>query len=268
MGSLPDYKGNIMKLNKKFIIIFLFFMSVFVFGQNTVVKIKKGDTLYQISRQYKVSVSVLLSFNNLESTDTLNIGQEIRIPFSYTVIRGDTLYGIARDSGIGIDELCKLNGIEKTHILKMGESLLLPVSDINTHQDLKLESTVNIVHEDKQSADYFWPHAGERISMSGKLKGEEILGNKGDEIVSVSSGKVVWVAPYRGYGQLIMVETNDHHIYAYGGNEETLVKVGDRVFPGTTLGLMGISSIERNAKAFFFVYKDGKPVDIEKAPRG
>ena len=65
-----------------------------------------------------------------------------------------------------------------------------------------------------------------------------------------------------------MVETADHHIYAYGGNEETFVKVGDRVSPGTALGLMGINSIGRNAKAFFFVYKDGKPVDTDKAPRG
>lgn len=268
MGTLPDYKGNIMKLNKKLFLLLLIFISVFIFGQNPIVKIKKGDTLYQISRQYKVSVSLLLSFNNLHSSDTLNIGQEIRIPSSYTVIRGDTLYGIARDSGISLDELCKLNGIEKTHILKLGETLLLPVKEMNSQQDLKVESSVNIVLEDKQYADFFWPHAGERVSMSGKLKGEEILGNKGDEIVSVSSGKVVWVAPYRGYGQLIMVETNDHHIYAYGGNDETLVKVGDRVLPGTTLGLMGINSIERNARAFFFVYKDGKPVDTEKAPRG
>ncbi|MEA1911249.1 MAG: peptidoglycan DD-metalloendopeptidase family protein, partial [Spirochaetota bacterium] len=121
--------------------------------------------------------------------------------------------------------------------------------------------------EDKQYSDFFWPHSGERVSMRGKLRGEEILGNKGDEIVSVSTGKVVWVAPYRGYGRLIMVETNDHHIFAYGGNEETLVSVGDLVYPGTTLGLMGLNSIERNAKAFFFVYKDGKPVDTEKAPR-
>lgn len=268
MGSLPDYKGNIMKLNTKLLTITFLLLSTFIFGQGYTVKIKKGDTLYQISREYKVSVSLILSFNNLQSTDTIKIGQEIRIPSTYTVTRGDTLYGIARDSGIGINELYKHNGIDKNYVLKPGDTLLIPKKANGTEATMKIENTVSIVHEDKQYADFFWPHAGERVSMSGKLKGEEILGNKGDEIVSVSSGKVVWVAPYRGYGQLIMVETNDHHIYAYGGNEETLVKVGDRVTPGTTLGLMGINSIERNAKAFFFVYKDGKPVDIEKAPRG
>ena len=258
MGSRPDHKDNIMELNKKIIIIMLLMLSVFIFGQETILEIKKGDTLYQISRAYKVSVSLLLSFNNLQSTDTLKIGQEIRIPSFYTVIRGDTLYGIARETGIGLDQLYKINSIDKNHILKLGETLILP----------KLEISEQLVTVEKQYADFFWPHSGERLSMNGKLKGEEILGSKGDEIVSVSTGKVVWVALYRGYGRLIMVETKDHHIYAYGGNEETLVKVGDAVTPGTALGLMGINSIERNAKAFFFVYKDGKPVDTEKAPRG
>ena len=198
MGSLPDYKGNIMKLNTKLLTITFLLLSTFIFGQGYTVKIKKGDTLYQISREYKVSVSLILSFNNLQSTDTIKIGQEIRIPSTYTVTRGDTLYGIARDSGIGINELYKHNGIDKNYVLKPGDTLLIPKKANGTEATMKIENTVSIVHEDKQYADFFWPHAGERVSMSGKLKGEEILGNKGDEIVSVSSGKVVWVAPYRG----------------------------------------------------------------------
>ena len=257
-----------MELNRKAIIITLICISALLYGRESVIKIKKGDTLYGISRQYKVSVSLLLSLNNLQSTDTLKIGQEIRIPSSYTVKRGDTLYGIARNAGIGLDELCSINGIDKNHILKLGATLLLPQNNSSVLESPKEEVTVNVVYEVKQDTQFFWPHSGERVSMNGKLKGEEILGRKGDEIVSVSTGKVVWVAPYRGYGRLIMVEADDHYIYAYGGNEETFVKVGDRVLPGTSLGLMGINSIERNAKAFFFVYKDGKPVDPDKAPRG
>lgn len=268
MRSCPDYKGNIMEINKKLFIIILLTISAFIYGQESVVRIKKGDTLYQISRQYNISVSLLLSFNNLHSTDTLKIGQEIRIPSTYVVKKGDTLYGISRDTGIEIDEIYRLNDMDKNHVLMLGEVLLLPLNDIVMVDKNKDESSLGIDREEKQYADFYWPHSGERVAMNGKLKGEAILGTKGDEIVSVSSGKVVWVAPYRGYGSLIMVETNDHHIYAYGGNEETLVKVGDSVQPGTILGLMGINSIVKSAKAFFFVYKDGKPVDTEKAPRG
>ncbi len=265
MKLSPDHKGSIMELNKKAILIILIFFSFYIFGENTIIKIEKGDTLYKISREYKVSVSLLLNYNGIENADSLKIGREIRIPSCYTVKKGDTLYGIARNENVSFDKLCTVNGFQKNHLLKLGEIILLPEKNIQEKELLVTEKTVA---EDTANSDFFWPHNGERVSMNGKLKGEEILGEKGDKIVSVSSGMVVWVAPYRGYGQLIMVENSDHHIYAYGGNDKTFVKVGDKVFPGTTLGLMGINSVEKNAKAFFFVYKDGKPVAPEKAPRG
>ena len=64
--------------------------------------------------------------------------------------------------------------------------------------------------------EYFWPHQGEQVSLNGKLVGKEIKGSTGDPVVSVSSGKVIWVAPYHGYGKIIMVEAPDKHIFAYG----------------------------------------------------
>jgi lipoprotein NlpD len=257
-----------MRLLKIATILILLGITTTIYGEESLVHIEKGDTLYQISKEYKVSIDFLLKYNGIENANTIKIGQEIKIPHSYKVKRGDTLYGIAREAGISFDELCKINGLDKNHLLKLNEVILLPSKEtIPEPQETAVPEPV-IVFEDKSGIDYFWPHAGVRVSMSGKLKGEEILGEKGDEIVSVSTGKVVWVAPYRGYGKLIMIETASHHIYAYGGNEETFVKVGDNVFPGTSLGLMGINSIEKNAKAFFFVYKDGKPVETAKAPRG
>ena len=254
-----------MKLNKKALLIIFLSFSYLLFGENSVITIEKGDTLYKISREYKVSISLILSFNNIENADSLSIGQKIQIPSSYTVKKGDTLYGIARTENVSFDKLCTINNIKKDKLLKLGEILILPEKDI---QEKEILVTAKEPPIESSKTEYFWPHDGQRVSMNGKLKGEEILGEKGDKIISVSSGMVVWVAPYRGYGQLIMVENNDHHIYAYGGNDETFVKVGDKVQPGTTLGLMGINSVEKNAKAFFFVYKDGKPVAPDKAPRG
>ena len=75
------------------------------------------------------------------------------------------------------------------------------------------------------------------------------------------------MAPYRGYNKLIIVESPDTHIYAYGGNDLCLVTVGDQVFPGMEIGKLGVNPHEGSAKAFFFVYKNGTPVDPEKAPR-
>jgi len=130
------------------------------------------------------------------------------------------------------------------------------------------ESTYVRYNEITDGKNILWPHAGKRSALDGKLQGTQILGSRGDQVVAVNGGEVVWVAPYRGYGTLVMVESKDHHIYAYGGNETTYVDVGQKISSGTVIGRVGINPIEKNAKVFFFVYKDGKPVDTASAPRG
>lgn len=270
-------------------------------AEHIVVTVESGDTLYSIGRSYNVSVQDLIRANGIVNPRALKEGMEITVPSTYVVSKGDTLYGIARRNDITVDELCDLNDISQESILKIGQVLLLPrdKTERNESQAVRLADTET--EEGKregngsESADsreteqkdetqvqqteisyaevtdgkkIFWPHTGERTDLNGKLRGTQILGNRGDQVVSVSSGEVVWVAPYRGYGTLVMVESDDNMIYAYGGNETTYVKMGDNVSAGSVLGRLGINPIERSAKVFFFVYKNGKPVDPAKAPRG
>lgn len=44
--------------------------------------VQKGDTLYKISRRYRVEINDLIEVNNLENPDCLSIGQKIVIPKS------------------------------------------------------------------------------------------------------------------------------------------------------------------------------------------
>ncbi len=275
MVSLSDHEKSGMGLNKAFFLFIILFSPFLLYagGGGTVI-IKAGDTLYGISRRYNVPLNDLITCNNIKDPSALKIGTVLKIPFFYTVRKGDTLYGISRKYSIGISTLCRLNNISSNHVLTIGEKLRVPfkekapdapvVKAENAQSNVALPGNGSPAEADN---NLLWPHKGKRIAIKGKLTGEEILGKKGDTIISVSSGKVVWVAPYRGYGKLIMIETKDKHIFAYGGNEETLVKVGDQVKPGTVIGTMGIDPIEKNAKAYFFVYKGGKPVDPRKAPR-
>lgn len=247
--------------------------------------VEKGDTLYSIGREFNVSVQALIRANGIVNPRALKAGTRITVPNTYIVQKGDTLYGIARRNEISVEELCEVNGIEKDAIIKVGQALELPgsavlvaadeqESDSRTDRDgdenaeETLEKDSRSYTEVVQGKDVLWPHAGSRSRLNGKLRGTQISGSRGDEVVSVSSGKVVWVAPYRGYGNLVMVESSNGMIYAYGGNEATYVEVGDQVEAGTVLGRLGINPIEKTAKVFFFVYKNGKPVDPATAPRG
>ncbi len=246
--------------------------------------IKAGETLYRLSREYGVAVEELKRINDIDDVSDIRVGTRILISKeqisvsttdTYTVKKGDTLYRIARNNGMSLNELLRINDLETNHVLKAGEVLKITINEAGA-EDRAVNQQALVVNSEKtgneegsgeKDAEFFWPHQGERANLNGKLVGNEIKGRNGDPVVSVSSGKVIWVAPYHGYGKIIMVEAPDKHIFAYGGNSDTLVNVGDNVRPGQKLGLLGAGGSEGDAKAFFFVYRNGKPVDPEAAPR-
>ena len=117
-------------------------------------KVKKGDTLWGISRMWSVSVDELCAVNNISKTDTLRVGQKLEIPRGgfltkadknikttdnasyYTVKRGDTLSGIAKRSGMSVKELKLLNNLN-SDVIRIGQKLALK-------EGVKLESTTPV----------------------------------------------------------------------------------------------------------------------------
>ena len=91
--------------------------------------VKKGDTLYGISKMYNVSVDDIKKYNGLTSND-LSVGKVLKIPNtinvydSYTVKRGDTLYSIAKKYNITVDRLRQLNNLSSNN-LSIGEKLII-----------------------------------------------------------------------------------------------------------------------------------------------
>ena len=97
--------------------------------------VKKGDSLYSISKIYGTSVDEIKKLNYLTSNN-LVIGQILRIPEMYTkpedmvipnyvnyeVKKGDSLYSIAKKYGVLVDEIMKDNSLNNM-ILKIGQIL-------------------------------------------------------------------------------------------------------------------------------------------------
>jgi murein DD-endopeptidase MepM/ murein hydrolase activator NlpD len=281
----------------------LFLFASASFGEQQVHTLQKNETLYRLSRQYNVTVEAILTANNIDDPTTLKVGQKIIIPHSYLVKPGDTLYGIARKHNTTVDKLLRLNDLDEGYVLKVEDIILLPregpvrtasaaeTSDSGypdtgnapgeedhgaAEQEVPKKSNVASPQtENDRAADreldlqreLFWPVNGEIHPYEGKLSGTHIEGERGDPVVSISSGEVVWVGPYRGFGNVILIQSPDRFIYVYGGNEKTKVAVGETVNPGMEIGTLGIHPHGEKPVLFFTVFKDGKPVDPEKAPR-
>ena len=264
-----------------------------LYSEELIHTLKTGDTIYGIARKYNIPEILLLERNDITDPKKLWVGQKLIIPSILIIEKGDTLYQIAKYYEMSIAELRQINNLDEDYILKIGDTLFVPAlayAGDNPGDDSETKSAAGedtIAIEDsgelvtaenepeqenpQKNADptkNHWPLIGERTPMEGKLIGLVINGRIGSKVVSVSSGRVIYVGPRRGFGNVVFVQSDLGYIYMYGGNEDTSVSVGDILNAGEQVGTLGISVIEKDPQMYFMVYKDGKPVEPEKAPRG
>jgi membrane-bound lytic murein transglycosylase D len=95
--------------------------------------VKKGENLSYLAQKYGVSVSTIMSVNNLSNKHVLKIGQRLLIPSTsdltlenYKVKAGDTVSDLAVKFGSSEQEIKKLNGLDNPHYIKKGQSLQIP----------------------------------------------------------------------------------------------------------------------------------------------
>ena len=91
--------------------------------------IKRGDTLYQIARNFGISVDALKNANGLTS-NLINVGEELVVPVltklnTYTVTEGDTLYRLALKYGVTVNYLKSINNLSNDSLYP-GMKLLIP----------------------------------------------------------------------------------------------------------------------------------------------
>lgn len=268
----------------------MLFISTFAMAATTYT-MKKGDNLSTVAQKYGVSVSDIIKANNIKNPNKVNVGTKLIIPpktTKYTVQKGDTLTGIAKKYGTTVAALKSANNIKDTDKLYIGKVLVIPGGS-SSNTNIKPSTATAQKPAPKpapkpatttaqkpaakpaapvnEKAPYFWPAEGPREPLNGKLKGTMISANKNTVVHSVSSGEVIYEGQYRGMGRVIFVQSDSGYLYIYGGNEDTMVKKGDKVIPGTELGIPLANMETGKAIVYFSVYKDGNPVDERKAPR-
>lgn len=101
-------------------------------------EVKRGDTLYSISRQYNVPLDAIMRRNPFVDIYNLQIGTMLCIPsrvffpfnnvIAYVVQAGESLQDILEKFDIDLDDLLEMNRLDSLN-LRPGMELQIPVED-------------------------------------------------------------------------------------------------------------------------------------------
>lgn len=206
-------------------------------------RVKRGETLYSIARQYDITLQALRNANNFSETYVLKEGDLLKIP-----VKPQERQRAGETAG---------TPAEKAPSGGKAGSGERPAPGIPRIMEPKtVDNSIR------------WPVAAKEVLyMTGKLYGVALLGERSEPVKSLTQGTVVSAGPYRGFGKVAIVQVSGGYLYVYGGCESLAVKEGDKVKSGSELGRLGIDAVSRKPQLFFLVYRSSTPIDPAKAPR-
>ena len=132
-----DKKNSIIFLT--LLLWFIFSISFYSFADNNdefiTYKVTNGDTLWSISKEYNISLNLILALNNIEDKDSLSIDQIIKIPQDnlpaadydvYIVKEGETLWSIAQEYNLSVDLILATNNLANSELISIGQEMKIP----------------------------------------------------------------------------------------------------------------------------------------------
>jgi len=149
--------------------------------------------------------------------------------------------------------LIKLDGQERK--MAVLESILL-----NTHIEEEIFISGRPITKGWLSS-YYGVRKDPFTSMPAMHKGLDFAGEEGTDVIATGAGVVTWADTRFGYGNLVEVDHGDGVVTRYGHNKTLLVKVGDIVTKGQSIGKMGSTGRSTGPHVHYEVLKRGKQID-------
>ncbi|WP_027209624.1 peptidoglycan DD-metalloendopeptidase family protein [Burkholderia sp. WSM2232] len=196
----------------------------------------------------------------------------------YRVNPGDTLAGIASAYGRGPQDLAAWNGLPVNAAVAPGQvlrvappmasgSIVTPPASVAPNAGAPTRGPTAppapAASAVPQQGVLQWPLRGPVLKTfaAGRSNGIVIGGRPGDPVKAAATGRVVYAGSgIEAYGPLIIIKHDDSLITAYGQNSTLLVKEGDAVAQGQTIGEVGVDG--RGVGSIQFeVRQNGQPVD-------
>jgi len=222
--------------------------------------VRSGDTISEVAKMFKVSISTILWANNLTSKSVLKTGQTLIIlpvtGISYTIAKNDTVSGIAKRFSADADDIYKYNDLNKSSVLVVGQKIIIPDAEISEggNQSVKIKVAPyepvigNVASLPSYPGYYSCPlRTG---SISQKLHGRnavDIAAPVGTPIYSMAAGTVIITksngAWNGGYGNFVVISHPNSTQTLYAHMSKSIVFAGQNIGKGEIIGYIGMTGL-------------------------
>jgi murein DD-endopeptidase MepM/ murein hydrolase activator NlpD len=245
-------------------------------------RVTRKQTVYGISRLYRVPVRSLIDRNGLVPPYGLRIGQKLAIPELrvHDVAKGDTIYSISRRYEVERTELVRLNVIAPPYTIKPGQRLALPNARQSApparpaEEKLRVAAPANPAPRaipkppPRAGSKFLWPVQGKVVLGFGPKSnglhndGINIKAPRGAPVKAAENGVVAYAGnELRGFGNLLLIKHAGGWVTAYAHTEKVLVRRGDKVRRGQTIGRVGSTGNVASPQLHFEVRKGTRAVN-------
>ncbi len=136
--------------------------------------VESGQSLWNISNEYNVSIQDILAINDIGDANDIWIGQQIKIPLLnqivHTVKSGDTLWKIANHYDVSLQDMITLNKTDLEKHIHIGQQLLIPKAEKAAPKQLENNIKEDVKVHIVVSGDTVW-----KLSMHYKVNTKAIL---------------------------------------------------------------------------------------------
>ena len=216
-----------------------------------------GDTVFAVSQKYKVDMRTLVDLNKLKPPYQLKRGWKLTIPNSTN--------GKVNSAKKNIRNVLST---QKAYVFspfpKPRPSAKTRFENKKTHKNY-----IFLAKPSSRGGKYFlWPVRGTIISRFGPRRGGlhndgiNIAAPRGAPVFASENGVVAYSGNgIKGFGNLLLVRHSDGWTTAYAHIDKVLVKKGDRVKRGETIGTIGTSGKVNRPQLHFEIRKGSQAID-------
>jgi lipoprotein NlpD len=241
--------------------------------------VKRGDTLYSIAFSYGLDYRKLAAANGIGAPYTIYPGQHVLIKEATPAVQTqESEAPVPTEIQASSPVYAPVPGPVSPVPIATAPTPIIqtkpPVTESPSPPTAASKSSTSKVKPARTEATFTggkigtwrWPASGSVTrGYSGSVhKGIDIGGARGDPVIAVAAGKVVYAGTgIAGFGELLIVKHNEVYLSAYGHNERMLVSEGEVVAAGQTIAEKGSSGTDK-VKLHFEIRKEGKPIDPQR----